>query len=540
MTYVYARVSTKEQVMSGHSIEAQVERCIQYVHANSFTLGQENNSGHPGVFVEAGESASKKALVDRTAGAALVNVLKKGDHVVVTNVSRLFRGLSGMLSQMEMWDKVGVHVHFVEMQLRFDTPVGKLMLSIIGAIAEWKSQIIGQRVSEGHSWRKHAGDENYLKNRNVKKNSGVPVPDKPDPEFKCDGISQIAAQMISDRISPQPRKLEGKVHAYIRVSTEEQNAEIQRMTIDRWLSHTPEMQDVEVVWYDDTGESAYSKTFDRRPGGAKLLQDLKKGDFIVATRIDRMCRSISNMSSLIDQIDKLGATVVFLDSGLRTDTPFGRLVLKMLSFVAEVESLDIGTVANGVVRANIQRRGVVQKTLPKFLQYKGNCPTSLSYAMEEAEWWEMWQTLTLRVVEASKLSYEERLSRKRGQQRIMNEVMQEVCLKKGWPMATTGKEIVRGFTYRITAKTYAEVIVEIKEMQAIEYSESRNKLMEYMLTCNPKRKWVGPIYCRRLDRTVAVIQKWMSYVNPDATAELYQMEPKSLSALKKLRVIAGV
>ena len=79
----------------------------------------------------------------------MVEKLQPGDVVVVQKLDRLGRSLKHLIQQVNEFHDRGVE--FVSLGDNFDTttPNGKLLFSIIGAIAEFERDIISERVKNG-------------------------------------------------------------------------------------------------------------------------------------------------------------------------------------------------------------------------------------------------------------------------------------------------------------------------------------------------------------------------------------------------------
>jgi DNA invertase Pin-like site-specific DNA recombinase len=75
-----------------------------------------------------------------------------------------------------------------------------------------------------------------------------------------------------------------------------------------------------------------------RPQLAKLMQDLRAGDTVIVTKLDRLGRSTRELLELIDQISKAGASFRSLGDPLwDTSSPQGRLLSTLLAAIAEFE-----------------------------------------------------------------------------------------------------------------------------------------------------------------------------------------------------------
>ncbi|MBZ9534533.1 recombinase family protein [Bacillus firmus] len=69
----------------------------------------------------------------------------------------------------------------------------------------------------------------------------------------------------------------------------------------------------------------------------ELIKTMKKGDMLVATRVDRLGRSTLQLLKMIDELEKRGIGIVILDVGMDTSTPVGKALLAMLSAFAQME-----------------------------------------------------------------------------------------------------------------------------------------------------------------------------------------------------------
>lgn len=91
--------------------------------------------------------------------AALKHV-RKGDVLVVHSMDRLARSLSDLLALVKELTERGVTIEFVKENLNFtgdDSPMAKLMLSIMGATAEFERSMIRERQREGIAKAKASG-----------------------------------------------------------------------------------------------------------------------------------------------------------------------------------------------------------------------------------------------------------------------------------------------------------------------------------------------------------------------------------------------
>ena len=113
--------------------------------------------------VEVDERFEDKASGKDTHRPALQAALKhvrKGDVLVVHSMDRLARSLSDLLKLVEELTHRGVAVEFVKENLNFtgdDSPMSKLMLSVMGATAEFERAMSRERQREGIAKAKKEG-----------------------------------------------------------------------------------------------------------------------------------------------------------------------------------------------------------------------------------------------------------------------------------------------------------------------------------------------------------------------------------------------
>ncbi len=92
-----------------------------------------------------------------------------------------------------------------------------------------------------------------------------------------------------------------------------------------------------------------------RPELTLMLKTIRKGDVVVVTKLDRLARSMSDFWNIYDEIKEKGASLKVLNMGLDTNSSQGRLMLGILSSVAEFErELIAERRADGIARAKAE------------------------------------------------------------------------------------------------------------------------------------------------------------------------------------------
>ncbi|GEP32754.1 hypothetical protein NSZ01_05220 [Nocardioides szechwanensis] len=94
----------------------------------------------------------------------------------------------------------------------------------------------------------------------------------------------------------------------------------------------------DLVWYPDESVSGSKIPFASRPAGAQLLADLRPGDRVFVTKIDRAARSVRDLLGLVELIETRGASIIFVDQNIDTSGSMGRFLLTLLGAIAELEA----------------------------------------------------------------------------------------------------------------------------------------------------------------------------------------------------------
>jgi DNA invertase Pin-like site-specific DNA recombinase len=90
----------------------------------------------------------------------LLRFSREGDILFVHSMDRLARNLDDLRSVVQKLTAKGVRVEFLKERLVFtgeDSPVANLMLSVMGAFAEFERALIGERQREGIALAKARG-----------------------------------------------------------------------------------------------------------------------------------------------------------------------------------------------------------------------------------------------------------------------------------------------------------------------------------------------------------------------------------------------
>ena len=132
---------------------------IGYVRVSSFDQNPERQLEQVTVDRLFTDKASGKDI-QRPELERLLAFVREGDTVVVHSMDRLARNLDDLRRLVQGLTQRGVRIEFVKESLTFtgeDSPMANLMLSVMGAFAEFERALIRERQREGIALAKQRG-----------------------------------------------------------------------------------------------------------------------------------------------------------------------------------------------------------------------------------------------------------------------------------------------------------------------------------------------------------------------------------------------
>lgn len=132
---------------------------IGYIRVSSFDQNPERQLEQVEVSKVFTDKASGKDT-ERPALEELLAFVREGDTVVVHSMDRLARNLDDLRRLVQQLTKRGVRIEFVKECLTFtgeDSPMANLLLSVMGAFAEFERALIRERQREGIALAKQRG-----------------------------------------------------------------------------------------------------------------------------------------------------------------------------------------------------------------------------------------------------------------------------------------------------------------------------------------------------------------------------------------------
>ncbi len=136
--HIYIRVSTDEQAEDGYSLHAQDRACRLYCELHSVTVGDS--------YIDDGYTGTNG---NRPGFAHLLASVQPGDLVVVHKLDRFARNTALLLSTLASFDERGIRLVSVSEQIDFSTPIGRVMLTLLGSFAQYYSDNLRTETTKG-------------------------------------------------------------------------------------------------------------------------------------------------------------------------------------------------------------------------------------------------------------------------------------------------------------------------------------------------------------------------------------------------------
>ena len=148
--YTYTRVSTAMQI-DGYSLDAQKARMKAYADFNDYQIvGEYEDAGKSGKSIE-GRASFCKMMEDIKSGKDGVS------YVLVFKLSRFGRNAADVLSTLQVMQDFGVNLICVEDGIDSSKDAGKLMISVLSAVAEIERENIRVQTMEGRIQKAREG-----------------------------------------------------------------------------------------------------------------------------------------------------------------------------------------------------------------------------------------------------------------------------------------------------------------------------------------------------------------------------------------------
>lgn len=147
-TVGYVRVSTEDQADSGASLGAQESRIRAYAEALGLPIHD--------VVIDAGESAK---TLQRPGMARVLDGVRQGKvgRVIALKLDRLTRSTKDLADLLDLFAKNDAALVSVSEHLDTTTASGRMVVSMLGVVAQWEREAIGERTATALGHKRRTG-----------------------------------------------------------------------------------------------------------------------------------------------------------------------------------------------------------------------------------------------------------------------------------------------------------------------------------------------------------------------------------------------
>lgn len=124
-----------------------------------------------------------------------------------------------------------------------------------------------------------------------------------------------------------------RIAVYMRVSTHEQNIEMQQIALSEYCT----ARSFQI--YKEYIDSGFSGSKDSRPALNQLMDDARKRKFdtIIVYRFDRFARSSRHLIQALEEFKSLGIEFISYQENIDTSSPLGKAIFVIVGAMAELE-----------------------------------------------------------------------------------------------------------------------------------------------------------------------------------------------------------
>jgi len=211
----YTRVSTEEQAKSGLSLTYQREKLVAYCSALDIEV--------VAVIEDAGKSAKN---LKRPGIQKAMEMIRTGQAgaLVVLKLDRLTRSVKDLGALVEFFAKTDSSLVAVQDSINTSTAAGRLVLNVLGSVAQWEREAISERVAAAWSVKKARGEK-----------TGGDVPFG----FDVDAQGRLVANPIEQEAAELIRELRATGMSFARIAAEVERRGLKTKTGKaRWAAMT--------------------------------------------------------------------------------------------------------------------------------------------------------------------------------------------------------------------------------------------------------------------------------------------------------------
>lgn len=141
------------------------------------------------------------------------------------------------------------------------------------------------------------------------------------------------------------------IRAYVRVSTDKQDVDMQTLAITSYIHRSPTLQNKHIEFFEEYASGAC----DDRPVLNEMIKFSEPGDIIIVYKLDRFSRSLSHLIKLLEGLHELNISFISISESIDLSTAVGKLQFHIIAAFAEFEREMIVDRVNSGIKAKQER-----------------------------------------------------------------------------------------------------------------------------------------------------------------------------------------
>ncbi|MES0094586.1 recombinase family protein [Mesorhizobium sp. M0030] len=145
-------------------------------------------------------------------------------------------------------------------------------------------------------------------------------------------------------------------------------------SIEQMAGYQAQLRDLKLQGCEKVFSEQVSSVNSNRPELERAIDFARESDVLVVTRLDRLARSVSDLSQIVARLEAKQVGLKILDMNIDTTSPTGRLLMNLVGSIAQFErEIMLARQREGIAKAKAEHK------------FKGRAPTARRKASQILE-----------------------------------------------------------------------------------------------------------------------------------------------------------
>jgi len=136
-------------------------------------------------------------------------------------------------------------------------------------------------------------------------------------------------------------------------------------TIEQKAGYEAQLRDLKSQGCEKIFSEQVSSVNSNRPELDRAIEFVRENDVLVVTRLDRLARSVADLSQIVTRLESKQVGLKILDMNIDTTSPTGRLLMNLVGSIAQFErEIMLARQREGIAKAKAEHK------------FKGRAPTA--------------------------------------------------------------------------------------------------------------------------------------------------------------------